>query len=279
MKFYIYKITFEDLPGFFYFGFHKHNNDMDFYLGSPKTWKHFWNLFGPQKQVLQWFETEEEARRVEKSIIRATWEDPLSLNENCGGAFSSECVRKLHEEKNEDGKSVHAVSMGVAAQVTHKENGTNFFDPEFQSEMGKRGAEKAREMGVGIFDPNVREEINLRLKEEGRGIFDPNTHEKGRETQRELQVGIFDPEKRRKGLETQKQRGVGLFDPEKRKEFQMKATAAVSKPVLCVKEETGEKTLFPSFLSAEKQIGVSRKIIKKTINTGQSTKGFIFTTP
>jgi hypothetical protein len=102
MRYYTYKITFRDLPKYFYYGRHKHRGDLGQYLGSPVTWKCFWGLFEPEMQVLQWYETLEEAIKAENSIIRATWDSPYSLNENCGGRFSEEVCREqgyLNHEK------------------------------------------------------------------------------------------------------------------------------------------------------------------------------------
>lgn len=64
--------------------------------------------------------------------------------------------KEIHKDKNEKGKSRHAVRAGRQSVKTHKENGTLFFSSEFQSEMGKRGGTKARSLEVGIFDPEFR---------------------------------------------------------------------------------------------------------------------------
>jgi len=92
MKYYTYKITFKDLPGYFYYGSHKDNGKP--YFGSPKTWRRLWEVFEAEIQVLQWYETEKEARRAEKLIINATWEDKYSLNEHNGYSFSEEACSR-----------------------------------------------------------------------------------------------------------------------------------------------------------------------------------------
>ena len=91
MRYYTYKVTFKDLPGYFYYGRRKDNGKP--YFGSPKTWKRLWQHFEPEVQILQWYGTEEEADKSEKSIISATWKDKYSLNENCGGKVSEEVCR------------------------------------------------------------------------------------------------------------------------------------------------------------------------------------------
>jgi hypothetical protein len=92
MQYYTYKVTFKDLPCYFYYG--KHKDDGKPYFGSPVTWARLWKHFEPEIQILQWYATEGEVRRAEKSIIRATWKDKYSLNENVGGCFSEEACRK-----------------------------------------------------------------------------------------------------------------------------------------------------------------------------------------
>lgn len=91
MNYYTYKVTFKDLPGYFYYGSHKDDNKP--YYGSPKTWRCFWKHFEPEVQVLQRYKTAREADASEKAIILATWKSKYSLNENAGGYFSEEVCR------------------------------------------------------------------------------------------------------------------------------------------------------------------------------------------
>ena len=91
MNYYTYKITFKDLPKYFYYGKRKYNGKE--YFGSPTTWAFLWLLFEPEVQILQWFETEEEVTAAEVSILKATWKDKYSLNESCGRAISEEICR------------------------------------------------------------------------------------------------------------------------------------------------------------------------------------------
>lgn len=91
MQYYTYKVTFKDLPKYFYYGRHKDNDKP--YFGTPVTWKHLWGHFEPEVQILQWYETGKEADAAEKAIIRATWDSKYSLNENAGGCFSEEVCR------------------------------------------------------------------------------------------------------------------------------------------------------------------------------------------
>jgi hypothetical protein len=92
MRFYTYKVTFKDLPKYFYYG--RKKSDGKSYFGTPVTWKKLWDMFEPEVQILQWYDTAEEADKAERAIIKATWDSPFSLNENCGGLFSEASVSK-----------------------------------------------------------------------------------------------------------------------------------------------------------------------------------------
>lgn len=92
MQYYTYKITFKDLPGYFYYG--KRKDDGSPYFGSPKTWKRLWSLFEPEVQILQWYKTAKEVEAAERSIVAATWKDKHSLNEHNGNCFSEEVCRR-----------------------------------------------------------------------------------------------------------------------------------------------------------------------------------------
>lgn len=205
MEYYTYKITFKDLPSYFYYGFHKDNGKP--YLGSPVTWAHLWDQFEPEIQILCWCETHEEAQKIEQSIIQATWNSPYSLNENCGGAISSESCAKggkttwdRHDKKMRDnsrriGEDNVRLKRGFwkdgmlekkrETGLRHKQNRIGIFHPEV---IGK-GGRRAHELKKGIHDPANKEKCRegsrksgkeqgpkaaRKLMEEGRGIHDPN---------------------------------------------------------------------------------------------------------
>ena len=120
LKIYTYKITFEEIPHFYY-GVHKESKQNDGYLGSPVTHKWMWDFYTPQIQILELFDFSEEgwkkAKTVENRIIQEFLNHPLCLNEACGGSFSLESQRRAgkvggiarSKEKLTDGKSAVAV--------------------------------------------------------------------------------------------------------------------------------------------------------------------------
>jgi hypothetical protein len=91
LRIFTYKVTFEEVP-YFYWGVHKERFFNDGYLGSPKTNAWVWDFYTPYLQILECFDyTEEgwkEANLVEDRIIKPDLNNPLCLNERCGGVCS-----------------------------------------------------------------------------------------------------------------------------------------------------------------------------------------------
>ena len=67
-RIYVYKITFEEVP-YYYYGMHQEKVFDEEYWGSPKTNKWAWELYTPKKQILQLFSTRHEAYEIEKKLI------------------------------------------------------------------------------------------------------------------------------------------------------------------------------------------------------------------
>jgi hypothetical protein len=209
-RIYIYKITFEEVP-YYYYGVHKEKIFGEEYWGSPKTHKWCWELYTPKKQILQLFDfTDEgwlEAQEVEKRIIKPIYNtDKWCLNENCGGIVSLET----------------RINGGKISGKRTKELGVGIFGltPEQRSENskiggkigGKKGGEKAKELGVGVHG-RTKEQI----KKDSR---------KGGKKTKELGVGIHGRTKEqmcedsKKGVKKRKELGIGIhgLTPEQRSE-------------------------------------------------------------
>lgn len=86
-RIYTYKITFPS-QGWWYWGVHKERRYGEEYWGSPKAHAEKWKWFKFEKQILECFDSYEEARRVEIRLIRADLNNPMCLNEGCGGHIS-----------------------------------------------------------------------------------------------------------------------------------------------------------------------------------------------
>ncbi len=101
-------------------------------MGSPVTHKWMWKFYTPKIQILEVFPFTEEgwkkAQEVEKRIILQDLNNPLCLNEGCGGLTSLLSYAKgglkggpvggpkgaevVHREKDSLGRSVQGVKNG-----------------------------------------------------------------------------------------------------------------------------------------------------------------------
>lgn len=131
LKIYVYKVTFEEIPHW-YWGVHREKSPNDGYMGSPTTHKWMWDFYTPHLQICQLFDYTDEgwyqARDVESRIIRPDLNNPLCLNENCGGTYSREVLRKgvkaaaeaAHRDKDAMGRSLNALQhIGIANEKIH----------------------------------------------------------------------------------------------------------------------------------------------------------------
>lgn len=92
-RIYLYKITFEEVPHF-YWGIHKEKKVGELYLGSPVTHLRMWEFYTPQIEILQFFDYWDDAQKIEERVIRKFLDNPLCLNEHCGGKVSLAQRRK-----------------------------------------------------------------------------------------------------------------------------------------------------------------------------------------
>lgn len=145
-RIYTYKITFEEVP-YYYYGSHKEKRYDEYYMGSPVTNKWCWELYTPKKQILEIFNTRKEANIIENRLIKPVLDDPNCLNENCGGIISSDMCRK-----------------GIETQIKNK-IGLHSRNKERMIEGGNKGRETQKRLKLGIYglDPVVRKENGKKL--------------------------------------------------------------------------------------------------------------------
>ena len=90
-RIYTYRVAFEEIPHW-YWGVHKEKKFGETYLGSPVTHAWMWDFYTPKTRILEVFPyTEEgwkEANCVEDRLILPDLNNPLCLNESCGGVVS-----------------------------------------------------------------------------------------------------------------------------------------------------------------------------------------------
>jgi hypothetical protein len=112
-RIYTYKITFEEVP-YYYYGVKKEEYYNQEYWGSPYANKWCWELYTPKKQILELFEyTDEgwlEALNVEKRLIKPVINNKWCLNENVGGKVSLKISRETGERYKKLGIGICGMS-------------------------------------------------------------------------------------------------------------------------------------------------------------------------
>lgn len=145
-RIYTYKITFEEVP-YYYYGSKKEKYYNQKYYGSPKANKWCWELYNPKKQILEFFEYSdkgyEKCREIENRLIKPFLNDPYCLNERYGGTYSIDVLRK-------NGKK-----GGTIGGKKGYANGLAKLTAEQRSENSKRS---------GKIGGKVQGEINKKLK-------------------------------------------------------------------------------------------------------------------
>lgn len=116
-RIYTYKITFIDTP-YYYYGVHKEKRFNEYYMGSPKTHKWCWELYEPEKQILEFFEFSDggytKAQEIEKQLIKPFFNtDKWCLNENVGGILSKKICSKGGKIQGNENKKL---KLGVCGR-------------------------------------------------------------------------------------------------------------------------------------------------------------------
>jgi len=181
-RIYTYKITFEEIPHW-YWGVHKEKKFNDGYLGSPVTHKWMWEFYTPKIQILELFPFTDEGWReaglVEGRLIKPNLNNSLCLNESCGLSMSLETSRKngresskkIHKNKNEEGKSIHAIKMGKIGgkqqpfSVKHA-NGVKARDQRLGMFARTKEEHSQTARQVGINQRDQKKGIHLQTREE-----------------------------------------------------------------------------------------------------------------
>jgi len=177
LRIYTYKVTFEEIPHW-YWGVHKEKRHNDGYLGSPKTHKWMWEFYTPKIQILEFFTFTDEgwanALEVEQRLIRPDLNNPFCLNERCGATRSLKSLSeagkkgcaKLHSEKDELGRSVHALK---SAEKWHKDK-----DEFGRSLQGLKGTDRLNaerdEFGRSVVALAASRKAHSKKDEQGRSL-------------------------------------------------------------------------------------------------------------
>jgi len=213
-RIYIYKITFEEVL-YYYYGVKKERYFNQEYWGTPITNKWCWELYTPKKQILQFFDFTDEGwingLEIEKRLINPVYQtDKWCLNKSCGGIVELKINRKTGKLSAQKCKNLN---IGLFS-LTKEEMSIN----------GKKGGNKAKELGSGICGLSVEERIKNgnRNYELGVGIHALSPEQKiefgknGGEKSYQMKLGVFSlsPEEMsingKKGGKKSKKLGVGI---------------------------------------------------------------------
>lgn len=160
-RIYTYKITFEEVP-YYYYGMHEEKIYDEEYWGSPVTNKWCWKFYTPKKQILEIFSTREEAYQVEIRLIKSVLNiDKWCLNMNYGGIISRETYIKT-------GLMVYELGLGIHALT-----------PEERKKFAKLGGNIAKSLKLGVHNRTADQ-----MKIDGK---------KSIEVHRKNKTGCFDP--------------------------------------------------------------------------------------
>ena len=175
-RIYVYKITFEEVP-YYYYGVKKEKYFNEEYWGSPYTNKWCWELYTPKKQILQFFDYNDngwiEAQEVEKRLINAFYNtDKWCLNETCGGIFSINMRKKTGKKLHEDKKGIFSLTPEEKIDVARKGGNTTYdkkvgcfsLTPEERSELGRRNGIKTCKNKTGIHSLSIEEKREIGKK-------------------------------------------------------------------------------------------------------------------
>lgn len=161
-RIYTYKITFEEVP-YYYYGSKKEKIFDEEYWGSPVTNKWCWELYTPKKQILEVFdytdEGYEECRKLEDRLIKPVLNDPYCLNERCGGSYSI-LIKRQNGISVRDGKmGIH--SFNEHQRIENAKNARKYLKQESLSKGGK-GASKINKINkVGIYGLSKERKIEI----------------------------------------------------------------------------------------------------------------------
>lgn len=182
-RIYLYKITFEEVPHYYY-GIHKEKKFNEYYMGSPVTHRWYWIFYTPKKQILQFFTSKKEANIIENRIIKFCINDPLCLNENCGGIISTKMCKKGAQILVENKLGIHGRSK------------------EQIKLDGDKGRETQKKLKIGIYSMSIEERKKIGKKVGDRNVETGHIQNLGRlngKLNKENNLGIFSmSEKERK---------------------------------------------------------------------------------
>ena len=203
-RIYTYKITFEEVP-YYYYGSHTEKKYGEYYMGSPVTHKWCWKFYTPKKQILELFDTRELANNIENIIIKHVINDPNCLNENCGGIISTEMCKKGAKILVENKLGIHSrtreqiIQDGNKGRETQKKLGIGIYglSAEIRKQNGKKLAQRNVENG---HIQNLGKIYGKLFYENNMGMFGISDEEKKKNTSKGGKIGGNKAHKNKTGI-------------------------------------------------------------------------------
>lgn len=192
LKIIVYKIIFIEIPHF-YIGWHKEKKLEDGYLGSPSTFRDFWDFYTPVREIINEFEYsgagERAAQELEKELIQRERDNPLCLNMSCGGLINSDLLSRQAKErwKDEEYRNRHSEMMKSCWEKG-----------EFIEKMKTRDKKKSEDLKEMWNEPLYREKMTQMSVE---GWMDPDRIESVKQAMIKL---WGDPEYRERASESRR---------------------------------------------------------------------------
>jgi hypothetical protein len=265
-RIYTYKITFEEVP-YYYYGVHKEKRYDEEYWGSPVANKWCWELYTPKKQILELFDfTDEgyiEAQKVEGRLIKPVFNtDKWCLNANCMGVFSL-------DQKSKAGSKGGKIS-GKKNGLNCKENKIGIFSltPEQRSEIGKKTGNLFKELKIGVCGISIeqrRENVKKShesQKKNNTGFYGMTREQKSESGKKGGSIGGI------KAQETLKSKNLGIYSLTKEQRIENgKKGGSVSG------KKTYENKTGIFSLTKEQRIEISKKSGMKSKELGLGVHG------
>ena len=240
-RIYTYKITFEEVP-YYYYGSKKEKIFDEEYWGSPVTNKWCWELYTPKKQILEVFDyTDEgysECISVENRLIKPVLNDLGCLNESFSNFYS---LKVLSDAGKKGGNSNKENKTGFCGRTKEKmkedgrlngkiggnrtkelNKGYCGLIKEQRSEYGKNGGNISKDLCLGICGLSKEQRVKNAKKQHSQ-LTDKEKHslyEKGLgKLTKEQRVEIYEKglgKLSKEELQENYKRGIGKLTKEQR---------------------------------------------------------------
>jgi hypothetical protein len=153
---YIYKINFVD--GYYYIGKRLLKGDdplTDGYYGTPITHKEKWSTTMFWKEIIEEYDDWIECSKKEIELIRPVLNDPMCLNENCGGYSSLEVLKRNGKRSGTIQKL--EVKRANGCKARDQKLGMFSMSPEKRADVSRLSGLDQLERGVGIHTQSIED--------------------------------------------------------------------------------------------------------------------------